>query len=65
MEYRDMRMLTSVANCARTPPMLLPVDPRPWRVSRSITSTFLHARFSQMKRDAGSDDSRTYDDDFR
>src|SRR5208337_2355419 len=34
-------MLTGVENCARTPPMLLPVDPLPSAVSRSITRTFL------------------------
>src|SRR5579864_1109410 len=34
-----MRMFTSVANCARTPPMLFPVEPFPCCVSRSITST--------------------------
>src|SRR5579859_4541486 len=35
-------MLTGVANCARTPPMLLPVEPLPWALSRSSTITFLH-----------------------
>src|SRR5664279_2001391 len=34
-------MLTGVENWARTPPMLLPVDPLPCAVSRSITSTFV------------------------
>src|ERR1035437_527690 len=37
-----MRMLMGVANCARTPPMLFPVDPLPWWVSRSIPSTSRH-----------------------
>src|SRR5580658_5843608 len=32
-------MLGLVANCARTPPMLLPVDPLPWCDSRSRMST--------------------------
>src|SRR5438270_88864 len=35
-------MFTGVENCARTPPILLPVDPFPCELSRSITSTFLH-----------------------
>src|SRR4051794_3044156 len=35
-------MFTGVENCARTPPILLPVEPFPCEVSRSITSTFLH-----------------------
>src|SRR5581483_3298500 len=34
-----MRMFTAVVNCARTPPMLLPVEPLPWWLSRSITRT--------------------------
>src|SRR5215831_7947415 len=34
-------MFTGVENCARTPPMLLPVDPLPCELSRSMTSTFL------------------------
>src|SRR5882724_1532271 len=34
-------MFTGVENCARTPPMLLPVEPFPCELSRSITSTFL------------------------
>src|ERR1051325_2800995 len=34
-------MFTGVENCARTPPILLPVEPFPWELSRSITSTFL------------------------
>src|ERR1051326_2699748 len=34
-------MFTVVENCARTPPMLLPVEPFPCELSRSITSTFL------------------------
>src|SRR5262249_19792145 len=34
-------MFTGVENWARTPPMLLPVDPLPCELSRSITSTFL------------------------
>ncbi len=32
-------MLGAVANCARTPPMLLPVEPLPWCDSRSTMST--------------------------
>src|SRR5260370_29229710 len=35
-------MLTLVENCARTPPMLLPVEPLPCELSRSITKTLLH-----------------------
>ena len=34
-------MFTGVENCARTPPMLLPVDPLPCALSRSMTSTLL------------------------
>src|SRR5262245_35052370 len=34
-----MRMFGSVSNCARTPPMLLPVAPRPCSVSRASMST--------------------------
>src|SRR5579859_112795 len=34
-------MLTGVANWARTPPMLLPVEPLPCELSRSMTRTFL------------------------
>src|ERR1700731_3290706 len=34
-------MYTGVENCARTPPILLPVDPFPCELSRSITSTLL------------------------
>src|SRR5258708_6132310 len=34
-------MLTGVENCARTPPILLPVDPLPWELSRSSSKTFL------------------------
>src|SRR5258708_301946 len=41
MEYSDICMLTGVANCARTPPILLPVDPLPWELSRSSSKTFL------------------------
>ena len=33
--------VAGVANCARTPPMLLPVEPLPCELSRSMTSTFL------------------------
>src|SRR5215813_12002077 len=32
-------MLTGVENCARTPPMLLPVEPLPCALSRSMTRT--------------------------
>src|SRR5712692_141453 len=42
MEYSDIWILTEVENWARTPPMLLPVDPLPCADSRSITKTFLH-----------------------
>src|SRR5262249_1150268 len=34
-------MFTGVENCARTPPILLPVEPFPCALSRSTTSTFL------------------------
>src|SRR6478609_4341535 len=34
-------MLTGVENWARTPPMLLPVEPLPCELSRSMTSTLL------------------------
>src|SRR5438270_12128377 len=34
-------MFTGVENCARTPPMLLPVEPFPCELSRSMTSTLL------------------------
>src|SRR5450759_4300435 len=37
-----MRMWMGVANCARTPPMLFPVEPLPWWVTRSTTSTSRH-----------------------
>src|SRR5215471_10878343 len=32
-------MFTGVENCARTPPMLFPVEPLPWELSRSMTRT--------------------------
>src|SRR5215472_7244105 len=32
-------MFTGVENCARTPPMLFPVEPLPWELSRSTTRT--------------------------
>src|SRR5215472_14123676 len=34
-------MFTGVENCARTPPMLFPVEPLPWELSRSMTRTLL------------------------
>src|SRR5215471_18727379 len=39
MEYSDIWILMDVANWARTPPMLLPVEPLPCELSRSMTRT--------------------------
>ncbi len=39
LEIANIRIFTGVANCARTPPMLFPVEPLPWWLSRSSTTT--------------------------
>ncbi len=55
-------MFTGVENCARTPPMLLPVEPFPCELSRSINQHVFAAGMREMPGDAGTDNAAANDD---